>query len=65
MLAASPDKAQGILLWNLRMRRRVGCEALQANVQHLMDRSELNWFIVREMRCGMQHGGMVWYGRCL
>ena len=37
MLAASPEKAQGILLWNLR--RRVGCEALRANVQHLMDRS--------------------------
>ena len=37
MLAASPEKAQGILLWNLR--RRIGCEALRANVQHLMDRS--------------------------
>ena len=37
MLAASMEKAQGILLWNLR--RRVGCEALRANVQHLMDRS--------------------------
>ena len=34
---ASPDKAHGILPWNLR--RRVGCEASRANVQHLMDRS--------------------------
>ena len=37
MLAASRAKAEGILLWNLR--RRTGCEALRANVQHLMDRS--------------------------
>ena len=37
MLAASRAKAEGILLWNLR--RRMGCEASRANVQHLMDRS--------------------------
>ena len=49
MLAASPEKAQGILLWNLR--RRVGCEALRA------------WYGMG--KCAASHGPVcVHHGRC-